>query len=313
MKVFVTRKIPEVGIEKMKPFVEVEVSPFDHPIAREELFRRAADCEGILSMAADRVDDEFFRNLPRVRIVANYAVGYDNVDVEAARRRGVIITNTPGVLTEATADVAMTLILCVTRRAIEGDRMVRREEFHGGHPLFFLGTGIQDKTLGIYGMGRIGKALARRARAFGMRIIYNNRSELRDEAYAEYVSFEELLARSDALSINAPLTEATTGRFGLKEFQAMKSTAFIVNAARGKIVKEAELVEALETKLIAGAGLDVYELEPAVHPGLLTMDNVTLFPHIGSATVETRGKMAEVAAENIIAFSQGREAPTRVC
>lgn len=312
MKVFVTRKIPEIGVEKMSRHVDVEVFPYNRNITNEELFRMAADCEGIVSMASNRIDETFFRSLPKARIVANFAVGYDNIDIEEARRRRVIVTNTPGVLTDATADVAITLILCVARRAVEGDRLLRKGAFQGVYPLYFLGASLQNKTLGIYGLGRIGKALAHRARAFGMRILYHNRVEPEKETGAKYVTFERLLADSDFLSINAPLTEQTWGRFGVKEFQAMRSTAFIINTARGQLVKEDELAEALKKGWIAGAGLDVYEHEPRVNPALLKMENVVLFPHIGSATVEVRSKMAELAADNIVAYAKGEEPPTRV-
>ena len=312
MKVFVTRRVPDAGIEKLKLAVNVSVSPHDRPLNRQEICDFARDCSGIMTMATDKVDDSFFDSLPDVRIVANFAVGVDNIDLKAAKNRGVIVTNTPGVLTDATADIAMTLILCCARRAVEGDRLVRRGEFIGASPLYFLGTSIQNKVLGIFGMGRIGKALARRARCFGMEVIYHNRTPAADFSDARHVSFRGLLESSDFLSLNAYLSSETHGRFGLNEFRTMKTSAFLINTARGPLVKEDELVQVLQAGVIAGAGLDVYELEPHVHPSLVTMENVVLLPHIGSATVEVRARMAEIAAENILAFSRGENPPNRV-
>jgi glyoxylate reductase len=209
----------------------------------------------------------------------------------------------------------MALILCVARRIVEGDKLLRRGEFKGFYPTFFLGVELENKVLGIYGLGRIGKAVAKKALGFGLRIIYHD-VEPRDEDSlgfpARYVSFDELLKQSDFLSIHAPLNEETRHRFTRKEFQKMKDTAFLINAARGPLVKEEDLVQALEHGLIAGAGLDVYEFEPEVHPGLIGMDNAVLLPHIGSAAIEVRERMALMAADNIIAFFQGKTPPNRV-
>lgn len=312
MKVFVTRRIPGEGISKLKEHLEVKLSPYDRQLSQDEVIELAQGCEAVATMLTNRVDDKFFDSLPEVRIVANFAVGYDNIDLEAARKRGIVVTNTPGVLTESTADIAMTLILCLARRVVEADRIVRQGEFKGMHPLYFLGTSIQEKTLGIFGMGRIGRALARRAMSFGMTVIYHNRHAIPDFKEARCVSMEELLSSSDFLSINAPLSDETRGRFGINEFQAMKSSAYLVNTARGPLVKESELAMALQKRLIAGAGLDVYEDEPRVHPALVHMDNVVLLPHIGSATKEVRARMAEMVADNIISFYRGENPPNRV-
>ncbi|MBW1713274.1 MAG: D-glycerate dehydrogenase, partial [Deltaproteobacteria bacterium] len=246
---------------------------------------------------------------------ANAAVGVDNIDLEAAQARGLVVTNTPGVLTRTTADLAMALILDLLRRVAEGDRLVRRGGFKGISPLFHLGRDLEAKTLGVFGLGRIGKALARRARAFRMKIIYHNRRpdlEAEAELKARYVSFDRLLAQSDVISINAPLTDQTRGVFNYRAFERMKPGAFLVNTGRGPIVVEADLVRALKEGLLAGAALDVYQFEPQVHPELLTLDQVVLTPHLGSATWECREKMALMAAGNVLAHLAGREPPNRV-
>jgi len=314
-KVFVTRRIPQAGLDALAAGAEVVVSPHDRDLSPEEVIAQSAGCRALVPTLANRVDGPLFDARPEIRIVANFAVGVDNIDLEAARQRGVVVTNTPGVLTAATADLAMALILAVTRRLVEGDAILRAGQFKGITPLFMLGSDLEGKTLGVFGLGRIGLALARRAAAFGLRIIYHKRSR-RPEAEAElgaaYVGFDQLLAESDILSINAPLTEETKGLFNYQAFARMKREAFLINTGRGPIVVEADLVRALDEGLIQGAGLDVYEREPEVHPGLLDKKNVVLAPHLGSATQEVRTKMALLVAENVIAFLGGREPPNRV-
>jgi glyoxylate reductase len=314
-RIFVTRRIPEAGAEKLKEHFEVEVSPLDRNLTRDEILRMTAGAQGLVSMAGDSIDRDCIDGLADIRIIANYAVGFNNIDIDYARERGIVVTNTPGVLTEATADIAMALILCVARRIVEGDRLVRRGDFKGFYPTFFLGVELENKVLGIYGLGRIGKAVARKAVGFGLRIIYHDLEPLEQESLdfpAEYVSFDELLMRADFLSIHAPLSGETHHWFTRKEFEKMKDTAFLINAARGPLVREEDLVHALENHLIAGAGLDVYEFEPKVHPGLIGLENVVLLPHIGSATSEVRERMSLMVAANIIAFFQGKTPPNRV-
>jgi glyoxylate reductase len=251
-----------------------------------------------------------------LRIIANFAVGYNNIDVPAATARRIPVTNTPGVLTETTADLTFTLILAVARRIGEGERMVRARAWPGWGPMQLLGSDVFGKTLGIFGFGRIGKAVARRARAFDMRILYTSRDpvdpELEHEFHASPVDKAALLAESDFVCIHCPLDAETTHAFSTAEFKAMKKTSFLINTARGPIVDEAALVDALRHGEIAGAGLDVYEHEPKLHDGLYACENAVIIPHLGSATLETRGKMAYIAASNIVARLKGQRPPNCV-
>lgn len=314
-KVLVTRRIPEEGIELLRSAAEVAVPELDRDLTRQEIVEMGQGCTVLLTMLSNRIDGELLDALPAVRMVANYAVGYDNIDLEAARRRSVVVTNTPGVLTETTAELTMALILDAARRVSEGDRLTRSGGFTGIHPLFMLGMGLDGKTLGIYGLGRIGRAVARRARAFGMRIIYHNRHanpEADAELDARWVSFDELLSTSDVISINAPLNQHTRGAFDLAAFGRMRPGAVVVNTGRGPIIVEEDLANALERGLIAAAGLDVYQDEPAINPRLLALDNVVLCPHLGSATRECRAAMAVMAAKNVTAFLAGEEPPNRL-
>ena len=264
---------------------------------------------------ANLIDASLFDKRPHIRLIANYGAGVDRIDLASAITHDVVVTNTPGVLSETTANMAMTIILALTRRLLEGDRLLRSGGFKGVHPLFMLGTDLEGKILGIYGMGSIGLALARRARAFGMKILYHNRNkrpEIEPEVGANWVSFDGLLEKADIVSVNAPLTDQTRGVFNYQVFSRMKSEAFFINTARGPIHIESELVQALVEGLIAGAGLDVYEREPEAHAELLEMQNVVLAPHLGTATREVRTRMSLLVAENIIAFLEGREPPNRV-
>ncbi len=313
--IFITRKIPEPGVEKLKKISDVEVSPFDRNLTQYEIIQMASGAQGLVSMLNDNIDRELIDSLTDIRIIANYAVGFNNIDIEYAKEKGIVVTNTPGILTEATADIAMTLILCVARRIVEGDRLVRKGGFKGVSPTFFLGVELQNKVLGVYGMGRIGQALAKRAINFGLKIIYHNRRPLGGGSIdfpAQYVSFDELLKEADFISIHAPLTSETRHRFTKKEFEKMKNGAYFINTARGPLVKEEDLVQALKEGWIAGAGLDVYEFEPEVHPDLITLDNAVLLPHIGSAATEVRERMSIMVADNLIAFFKGESPPNRV-
>jgi glyoxylate reductase len=313
--VFITRRLPEPGPALMAEHAEVIVSPFDRDLTPGELIELSAGARVLCPTVADKITPQFLDARPEIRMMATFAVGVDNIDLEAAKERGVVVANTPGVLTGATADLTLALILGVMRRLVEGDRLVRAGGFHGISPLFHLGTDLEGKTLGIFGMGRIGAAVARRAIPFGLKIIYHNRSrrpEVEAELGARYVSFEDLLAQADVISINAPASPETVGRFDYAVFARMKPSAVIINTGRGVIVNEPDLVRALREGLIAGAGLDVYQHEPVVETGLSEMDNVVLAPHLGSATVEVRQKMSRLVAENVIAWLGGREPPHRV-
>jgi glyoxylate reductase len=283
----------------------------------EQVHELVAGADAALTLLTTKVDEAFLDAAgPQLKVVANVAVGYNNIDVSGCARRGVVCTNTPGVLTEATADIAMALVLMATRRLGEGERVIRSNTAWQWGMFYMLGTGIQGRRLGIVGMGDIGQALARRARAFGMQIAYSNRKPVAPSVEAalgaEFMSMDELLATSDVLSINCPYSPATHHLISSVEFEQMKPSAFLVNTARGPIVDEAALVDALQRGRIAGAGLDVFEAEPAVHPGLLECDNAVLVPHLGSATVETRSAMARLAAHNAVNVLNGVEPPTPI-
>ena len=294
--------------ELLQQETEVTYHKEERPMTRQELMKALADKEGLLCMLFDRIDREVLEAAPRLRVVSNLGVGLDNIDVEAATQRGVVVTNTPGILTEATADLGWALLMATARLIPQAHQYTKEGRFTGLRYHIFLGKDLAGKTLGIYGMGRIGTAVARRARGFNMKIIYHNRKpnpEGEKETGARYVSFQELLRESDFLVIVTPLTPETWGRFGLEEFRQMKREAILINIGRGPIVKEKELVQALKEGLIWGAGLDVYEREPQVEKGLLELDRVVLTPHIGSATVETRSAMGLMAAENLVRVLKG--------
>jgi glyoxylate reductase len=310
MKVVVTRRIPEPALELLGAETELWISPLDAPLPADELYAAIGGADAVVTLLHDRVDDAFLDAAGGgLRIVANVAVGYDNVDVPACASRSVIVTNTPGVLTDATADIAMALILMTTRRLGEAERLVRAGGTWSWSMFFNLGAGIQGKTLGVVGLGQIGRATARRARAFGMEIAYSSPRRADPETEAElaatYLPLEELLSTADVVSLHCPLREETRHLIGADELELMKPSAFLVNTTRGPVIDEEALVRALERGEIAGAGLDVYENEPVVHPGLLGLENAVLLPHLGSATVETRTAMAVLAARNVLAVLGG--------
>jgi glyoxylate reductase len=319
-RVVVTRPLPGRAVEMLAEGLgeaQVWVHEEDAPIPRDTLLNTIPGAEAVLSLLTERVDAAFFDAAgPGLRIVANMAVGYDNIDVAEATRRGVPVSNTPDVLTETTADLAFGLILAAARRFSESERFLRSGQWGTWSPTLLLGVDVHGKTLGIYGMGRIGQAVARRARGFAMPVRYHNRTRLPDalerELGATWVDFPTLLAESDVLSLHCPLSAETRHRFGAAEFRAMKPAAVLVNTTRGPVVDEAALAAALRAGEIFAAGLDVFEKEPAVHPGLLACDNVVLIPHLGSATRDTRAAMAELAARNILDRLQGRRPPTCV-
>lgn len=317
--IFVTRKIPDIGIQWMREGGhEVVVSEKDGVLTpeelREELSRRPY--EGVVSLLTDTINASLLEVAPQLKIVANYAVGYNNIDVAALTEAGVIVTNTPGVLTDTVAEFTVALILAVTKRIAEADRFTRAEKYEGWAPELLLGCDLSGKTLGIVGAGRIGTGVAKRLMSgFGMKVIYCDiqRSEALDEMGCEYFSeLAELLHNSDVVSLHVPLLPQTTHLINVDSFNRMKSSAYIINTSRGPIIDEVALVEALKAKIIKGAGLDVFEDEPALKPGLVELENVVLTPHIASASEETRGRMSELVAININEFFLGKETPNKV-
>ncbi len=316
-RVVVTGRIPEAALEKLRAEHEVDAWTGPGSISREELLRRVAGADAVVSLLTERIDAELLDAAgPQLKVVANVAVGYDNINVPACTERGVVATNTPGVLIDATADIALSLILMATRRLGEGERLIRSGEAWKWGMFFLLGSSLKGKILGVVGMGGIGQATARRAKAFGMEIVYQSRSEIdpavASELGARRVDLDELLAVSDVVSLHCPYGPATHHLIGAEQLAAMKDSAYLVNTARGPIVDEAALATALRDGVIAGAGLDVYEQEPKVHPGLLDLDNVVLLPHLGSATVETRTAMAMLAADNALAVLSGDQPPAPI-
>ncbi len=317
-KVFITRRLPEEGLKILED-AKIEYNIFPHsetPPTRQDIIKGVRGCDGLISLLSDTIGKEVLRSSERLRIVSQYAVGYNNIDIREAKRLGITVTNTPGVLTETTADLTFGLMLASARRIVESDKYTRAGRFKGWAPLLHLGEDVHGKTLGIVGAGRIGSAVARRAAGFGMAILYYNRSrniEFEKETGARYVSFDELLERSDFVTIHTPLTPETEGMFGAREFRRMKKTAIFINTARGKCMDEKALIEALRSGEILAAGLDVYENEPEITRGLAELDNVVMVAHIGSASRETRIKMAVIAVRNLVAFFEGREPEFRVC
>lgn len=314
-KVFVTRPLPAPALELLGARCEVGVHPEDAALEPAELGERCRDAEGLVAVGV-RVNEKVLNQAPKLRVVANCGVGYDNIDVAACTARRIVVTNTPDVLTDTTADLAFALLMAVARRVVEGDRFVREGRWQRWEWGRLWGADIHHQTLGLYGFGRIGQAVARRGRGCEMRLIYHDALRASDvierELGAEYVDRETLLRKSDFLSLHVPLTPETHHLIGARELSLMKPSAFLINTARGKVVDEAALVAALKSRAIAGAGLDVFEEEPALHPDLAKLANVVLLPHLGSATAETRLKMALLAVENLLAALAGRRPPNIV-
>ena len=309
MKVLVTREIPEAGLRLLEDFDVTVLS--EQPPGRDELLEAAHGADGVLCTLTEKIDAEFMDAAGNgLKVVANMAVGYDNVDLAAAKERGVVVTNTPEVLNETTADTTFMLLLAAARRLGEGERIVRAAEWEAWGPKMLLGPDVWGKKLGTIGLGGIGEAVVRRAKGFSMEILYTSRSrkeEVEREFGARYLELDELLQESDFVSIHTPLTDETQHLIGAAELEKMKPEAVLVNTSRGPVVDEAALANALESRRIFAAGLDVYEEEPEVHPKLLKLENVVLAPHIGSASIETRDKMATLAAENLQAVLSGEE------
>jgi glyoxylate reductase len=313
MKVFVTSRMPGEILSLIGQEHQVESYGADPPIDRRSLLRSLGDKQGLLCTITDRIDTEVLDVAPALKVIANYGVGFEHIDVDGATRRGIVVTNTPGVLTEATADLAFALILATARRVVEGDRRIRQGKFQYWAPLLFLGQDVNGTTLGIIGMGRIGTAVARRAKGFGMKLIYHSRTRLSSaeekELGASWQPLEQLLREADFVTLHVPLTSHTRHLIGSRELELMKSSAYLINTARGPVADEAALVTALRQGQIRGAGLDVYEQEPELCPGLADLENVVLLPHLGSATVNTRTRMALMAAENLLAGLRGDPPP----
>ena len=314
-KVYVTRMIPEEGIELLKKYCEVEINPEDRPLKREELLDVIKDKDAVVTQLNEKVDAEFFDSAKNLKIVANYAVGFDNIGLKEATKRKIYVTNTPDVLTNATAELAWALLFAAARRVIEADKFTREGKFTGWAPNLFLGKAVTGKTLGVIGAGRIGQAFAKMSKGFDMKILYTAntpKEEFEKETGAKYVDLETLLKESDFVSLHVPLTPHTRHLIGEKELKLMKKTAILINTARGPVVDEKALVNALKNKDIYAAGLDVYEKEPEITEELKALDNVVILPHIGSATDEARRDMAVLVAQNIIDVIEGRTPRTLV-
>lgn len=317
-KVFITRKIPEAGPNLLRQAgFEVEVSDFDGVLAREKLLEKVKGADAILSLLTDKINGEVMDAAgPQLKIVANYAVGYDNFDLAAARERNIMMTNTPEVLTESVAEHTIALMFAISRRLVESDQFMRDGKYTAWAPMLFLGNDLVGKTLGLVGFGRIGAAVAKRMHdGFEMKIIYydvKRNEELEKQYHLEYRDLKSLLKESDFVSIHVPLLESTRHLIGEQQMKMMKKTAYLINTARGPIVDEKALVNALKNGEIKGAALDVYEEEPKMAPGLAELPNTVLTPHTASATEETRSAMSELAAKNIIAVLSGQPALTPI-
>ncbi len=315
-KIFVTRQLPGPAMDILDAECAITVNPHDRPASRNELEKAVEGIDGLLCLLTDTIDEALLAKSPRLKVISNYAVGYDNIDLESCSKRKIAVTNTPGVLTEATADLAWALLMAAARRLVEADRYVREGRFKSWGPMLFLGREVNDKTLGVVGLGRIGRAVARRAGGFNMRVLYHGRHRVgAEEEYnlgVEYKPFEQLLKEADYISLHVPLNEETRHMIGAKELKLMKSSAILVNTSRGPVIDEKSLVRALKRNEIGGAALDVYEHEPVPAPGLTELPNAVLAPHIASATTETRTKMAVMAAENLLAGLKGEKIPNLV-
>lgn len=309
-RVCVTRQLPREGMDLLARDCEVDCNLHDRGMTREELLNSVRNADGLVTLLSDTIDAEIMDSGPRLKVIANYAVGFNNIDIKAATERGIAVTNTPGVLTETTADLAWALLMAVARRIVESDRFMRSGKFQGWAPMLYLGNDIYGKTLGIVGFGRIGRAVARRASGFDMKVLYSGRRRAPEEdertCNASFCSLETLLRESDFISLHVPLTESTRHLIGDAQFDIMKESSILINTARGAVVDEKALVRALKAGKIAGAGLDVYEHEPGFEPELAEMDDVVMVPHIGTASVATRTKMATMVAGDTIDVLEGR-------
>ncbi|HBT47025.1 MAG TPA: D-glycerate dehydrogenase [Peptococcaceae bacterium] len=311
-KVYVTRPVPQPAIDLLAERCEVEVNPEDRVLSKEELIEKIRGRDGVFCLLTDKIDAEVMDAAPGVKVFANMAVGFDNIDIPAATARGILVTNTPGVLTEATAEFAWALLFAVARRVVEADKFMRAGKYRAWGPMLMLGQEIHGKTLGVIGGGRIGTAFARRAKGFDLKVLYTDvrpNPQFEAETGGRFVDTDTLLRESDFVSIHVPLTPSTRHLIGERELKLMKKSAILINTSRGPVVDEAALVKALREGEIWGAGLDVFEREPEMVPGLAELDNVVVCPHIASATWETRTAMATMAARNLLAALEGQLPP----
>ena len=310
-KVLITGKIPPIAYQMLQEKFQVTMHEELTPLSKDEIIRQVYDIDALLPILSDTIDEAVIKAAPKLKVIANYGAGFNNIDVQLATSLGIPVTNTPVVSTNATAELTLGLMLSVSRRIVEGDKITRAGEFTGWAPLYHLGFELTGKRLGIIGMGNIGKAVAKRALAFGMEIVYFDKFPLTKEQETELncslLPIDELIPTSDFITLHVNYDPSLHHLFGTREFDSMKKSAFFINAARGPLMDEAALLEALQNRTIAGAGLDVYEFEPKVTTGLEKLDNVVLTPHIGNATVEAREEMAKIAARNIIEVLEGRE------
>lgn len=316
MKIFITRKIPGIA-ESLLNKNGFDVTSFkkDKPISKQELLKSVKGIDALISLLTDKIDKDIIDAMPGCKVIANYAVGYNNIDVNYAKSKGIVVTNTPDILTDATADLAVTLLLAAARRVIEGDNMMRQNKFEGWKPQLLTGVDVRNKTVGILGTGRIGTAFAKRMSGFDSKILYydkTNNEQIEKRFGGKKVSLNTLLKKADFISIHLPLTPDTYHFLNKEKLQMLKSTAVVINTARGEIIDERELIKLLKGRKIFAAGFDVYENEPAVNSELFKLDNVVLLPHVGSATIETRSKMAELAAKNVIAVLKNKKPLTAV-
>lgn len=315
-KVLLTRLLPQPGINLLKKYFELKINPEDNIMSKEKIIEKIKDKHGLICLLTDKIDAEIMDAGRKLKTIANYAVGFNNIDIDEATKRNIPVTNTPGVLTETTADLVFALILSTARRIVEADRFLRGGKFKGWAPTLLLGNDVNNKTLGIIGFGKIGRAVAQRAKGFHMKIIYYEpvrlSHDIEKKYSAEYESFDDLLKESDFITVHTPLVESTHHLISEKEFSLMKKTAYLINAARGPIVDERALVESLKKRKIAGCALDVFEREPDVEKELITIPNTILVPHIGSASIETRTKMALIVAENVIAVLVNKTRPPNI-
>lgn len=302
--VLITRKIPKAAEQiLLKEGCKLVIHKDSMPISRTELLKKSRNADAVISLLTESIDKKFIDNLTRCKIIANYAVGYNNIDADYAKSKGIVVTNTPGILTDATADLTMALMLACTRRIVEGDKYLRDGNFKTWEPQLLLGMELQGKTLGIIGAGRIGQAVAKRASGFGLKIIYNDNSKaeyLENELGAKKLSLNKLLKTSDIISVHVPLNKKTFHLLNKENLNQVKKGAVIINTARGEIIDETVLIKLLKSKHLLSAGLDVFENEPNVNKNLIELSNIILLPHIGSATVEARTKMAECCAKNVV-------------
>jgi len=315
MKIFVTRRIPEKGLDLLRKYHDIQVNPENRVLEKHEIIKGVKGKDGLLCLLTDTIDKEIIESEPKLKMIANYAVGYNNIDIDAATAQGIPVSNTPGVLTDATSEMAWALLFSVARRIVESDQFTREGQFKGWDPMLLHGLDIKGKTLGVIGTGRIGTAFALKSKGFSMNVLYTDKERnpvLEEELQAEQVPLETLLQDADFISIHVPLIDETYHLIGEKEFRMMKKDAVLINTSRGLVVDEQALIQVLKEKRIFGAGLDVYEHEPEVPKELIKLDNVVLQPHSASATVNSRTGMAIMAAKNMIAGLKGETPPNCV-